>query len=67
MNAINISFAIFVFLISLVAMLRIRKISHAKAYSPGYGSQTMCRACGCITPRSEASCTNCGKPMPVGQ
>jgi predicted amidophosphoribosyltransferase len=65
MNSINISFAVFVFLISLLAMLRIRNISHAKAYNPGYGSQRMCRACGSITPRAEACCLQCGKPLPV--
>lgn len=65
MNTINISFAIFVFLISLLAMLRIRNISQAKAYNPSYGSQRMCRACGCITPRAESSCTQCGKPLPI--
>jgi predicted amidophosphoribosyltransferase len=65
MNPINISFAIFVFLISLLALLRIRNISQAKAYNPGYGSQRMCKACGSITPRSEACCAQCGKPLPV--
>ena len=65
MNPINISFAIFVLLISLLALLRIRNISQAKAYNPGYGSQRMCKACGSITPRSEARCTQCGKQLPV--
>jgi hypothetical protein len=65
MNPINISLVIFVFLISLLAMLRIRNISQAKAYNPGYGSQRMCRACGSITPRSEVCCMQCGKPLPA--
>jgi hypothetical protein len=67
MNLVNISFATFVVVISLFGMLRIRSIHQAKAFNPGYGSQRMCRACGCITPRSKATCTQCGAPLPAIQ
>jgi hypothetical protein len=67
MNLFNISFAIFVVVISLFGMLRIRILHQAKAFSPGYASQRMCRACGSITPRSTAICVQCGKPLPAIQ
>jgi uncharacterized paraquat-inducible protein A len=28
-----------------------------------YRSQTMCQACHAITPRAEANCLRCGKPL----
>jgi len=68
-NANNIGFAIFVVLISLVAILRLYRIRRARMklnlgmeMAP-YGSQIMCPACGSITARAKAYCLHCGKLM----
>ena len=63
MNAINICFIVFVAVTSMVALLRLHRIRTAGTQIPGYGSQTMCPACGAITARSEAHCLHCGKPL----
>lgn len=63
MNAINICFIVFVAVTSMVALLRLYRIRTAGIQIPGYGSQTVCPACGSITARSEAHCLHCGKPL----
>jgi predicted amidophosphoribosyltransferase len=65
MNAIDIGFALYVALISIVALLRLYSIRKTQKNVASYGSQRMCRACGSITPRVEAYCRQCGKPFPV--
>jgi predicted amidophosphoribosyltransferase len=63
MNAINICFGVFAVLVSMIALRRLYGIWMARPRIAGYGSQTMCRSCGSITPRSKAYCLQCGKPL----
>jgi predicted amidophosphoribosyltransferase len=60
MNAIGVSVSLLVvvFAILLVLFYRMRRL---KPQMAGYASQRMCPACGLITPRSKASCQECGK------
>jgi uncharacterized paraquat-inducible protein A len=41
----------------------LRNLLAAKAHQREYGSQRMCPYCGLITPRSKASCLECGKSL----
>ncbi|MHB8218560.1 MAG: hypothetical protein ACYDDS_21010 [Candidatus Sulfotelmatobacter sp.] len=60
MNAIGISGGLLVvaFAIAIVLFYRMRRLRPQMA---GYAAQRMCPACGLITPRSKASCLECGK------
>jgi hypothetical protein len=60
MSAINISFGL---LIVLFTILLLHRIHTLKPRIAGYGSQTMCPACGLITSRLEACCLECGKSL----
>ena len=67
MSVNNIGFAIFVFVISLAAILRLYRIRRMKMnlamqVAP-HGPQTMCPACGSITARAKAYCLHCGKQL----
>jgi hypothetical protein len=58
MNAIAIALALLVLMVAIVLFYRMRRLAPQK---PGYASQRMCPACGLITPRSHASCLECGR------
>ena len=66
-SANDIGFAIFVVLISLVAIVRLYRIRRTKMNLPieaaRYGSQLICPACGSITARAKAYCLHCGKRL----
>jgi hypothetical protein len=65
MNSIDIGFVVYQTLISIWAVLRLRKLQKARKYDAGYRLQRMCRSCGSITPRVETHCVQCGKPFPI--
>jgi ribosomal protein S27E len=46
--------------IVLVGLFVYRRM-HLRPQMAGYASQRMCPACGLITPRSKATCLECGK------
>jgi len=50
-------------LATLLAGLLIYKMRHLKPQMAGYASQRMCPSCGLITPRSKATCMECGKML----
>jgi hypothetical protein len=58
MSTIGIS--VTVLAIVLVALFVYRRM-HLRPQMAGYASQRMCPACGLITPRSKATCMECGK------
>jgi hypothetical protein len=37
------------------------RLRHLKPETAGYATQRMCPSCGLITPRSNATCLECGK------
>ena len=63
MDASTVCLSIFVGSISMVAMFRIYKANSFRIKVASYRSQTMCQACHAITPRAEANCLRCGKPL----
>jgi len=63
MDPSTICLSVFVALISMVAMFRIYKMNSFRMRVASYRSQTMCHACHAITPRAEANCLRCGKPL----
>jgi uncharacterized paraquat-inducible protein A len=63
MDPSTICLSVFVGLISTVAMFRIFKLKTFRLKAASYRSQTMCQACHAITPRAEANCLRCGKPL----
>jgi predicted amidophosphoribosyltransferase len=63
MDTSTICLSVFVALISMVAMFRIYKMNSFRVGAASYKSQTMCQACHAITPRAEANCLRCGKPL----
>jgi predicted amidophosphoribosyltransferase len=65
MDPSTVCLSVFVALISTVAMFRIYKMNSFRIKAMSYRSQTMCQACHAITPRVEANCQRCGKPLPT--
>jgi predicted amidophosphoribosyltransferase len=60
MNAINVSFGLFIALFTIVLFYRMRKLRPQIA---GYGTQRMCPSCGLITSRLKTCCSECGKSL----
>jgi hypothetical protein len=60
MNAIGISFGLFIALFAILLLYKIRK---AKGQGARYGSQRMCPSCGLITSRLKACCLECGQSL----
>jgi predicted amidophosphoribosyltransferase len=60
MNATNISFGLFIVLLTI---LLAHWLHRATPRMTGFRSQRMCPACGLITSRLKASCLECGKPL----
>jgi hypothetical protein len=60
MNATNISFGLFIVLLTILLTYLMRKL---KPQLAGFQSQRMCPSCGLITSRLKASCLECGKPF----
>jgi hypothetical protein len=58
MSAIGISVSLLAVVLAIVWIYRRRGLKPEMA---GYGGQRMCPACGLITPRSRATCLECGK------
>ncbi len=64
MNAINVSFGLFIVLLTiLLAHLLAQWMRKLSPQVAGSGSQRMCPSCGLITSRLKASCLECGKPF----
>ena len=60
MNATNISFGLFIVLLTILLTHWMRKL---KPQLAEFQSQRMCPSCGLITSRLKASCLECGKPF----
>ena len=60
MNATNISFGLFIVLLTILLTHWMRKLRPQLA---GFQSQRMCPSCGLITSRMKACCLECGKPF----
>ena len=60
MNATNISFGLFIVLLTILLAHWMRKL---KPQIAGLQLQRMCPSCGLITSRLKASCLECGKPF----
>ena len=60
MNATNISFGLFIVLLTILLTHWMRKL---KPQLAGFQSQRMCPSCGLITSRLKGSCLECGKPF----
>jgi predicted amidophosphoribosyltransferase len=62
MSSTNISFGLIVALLAIPFLYKIRKPKTRVAQN---GSQRMCPACGLITSRLKAFCSECGQPLTV--
>jgi hypothetical protein len=61
MNAISISFGLFIALFAILLLCKMRKLKPQFAW---YRSQLrMCPSCGLITSRLRACCLECGKAL----
>ena len=63
MNATNISFGLFIVLLTILLTLWMRKVTPQLA---AFQSQRMCPSCGLITSRLRARCLECGLPFTAG-
>ena len=61
MNAIGISGGLLVVAFAIAIVLFYYRMRRLRPQMAGYAAQRMCPACGLITPRSKASCLECGK------